>query len=107
MVLTPCYEKRTDRLNYHQDKFMGEPELVCSYYVGSNQTLYIKSFDKRYANALKCSQGMIRIFLPIMNILFFHGKYIDKIKKPHFCLTLRTSKKKNKSLMTTGYDFKT
>ena len=92
MVLTPSYEFNYDKLNYHQDRFNGEPELVCSYYVGSTQELFIKSCDNRFWRKLECVQGMVRIFQPIMNELLYHAKFIKIIEKPHYCLTLRTSK---------------
>ena len=92
MVLTPVYESRSDKLNFHQDKFEGNPELVCSYYVGSTQMLHIKSYDNSFFTKLECKQGIIRIFQPLMNVLFYHAKFIQLINKPHFCLTLRTSK---------------
>ena len=92
MVLTPCYEKRTDYLKHHSDNFEGEAELVGNYYIGSTQYLSVKSHDNKFFTKLDCSEGLVRNFHPLMNKLFLHGKFINKeIKKKHCCLTLRTS----------------
>ena len=104
MILSPVYTTPNDRINYHQDRYDGKPELVGNYYVGSTQDLLIKSKDGRFEIALKCREGTIRIFQPIMNLLLFHAKFFKFSKTPHYCLTLRTSKKNSSSY---GYTMST
>ena len=52
VVLTPRYDKPSDKVGYHQDRFNNKPEIVCNYYVGSTQFLNRSSLDKLFRTSL-------------------------------------------------------
>ena len=57
--------------------------MVVNIYVGDERVLDVKTKDNKFKENLKCKQGMIRIFHPVMNKTMVHRKGIVKNNKKH------------------------
>ena len=91
--LVPIYHNETMSLGKHQDTFNGRPEYVINIYVGDDRYLTIESVDGKYQTKVLCQQGLIRIFHPLFNQIFYHSKQRSHVhRKIHYAISIRQAK---------------
>lgn len=88
--LVPVYDHEGMRLGKHKDRFHGKPEYVINVYLGDERYLTVMSDDNEFETKVICKQGLIRIFHPLFNSMFWHEKKRSNIPRGiHYALSIR------------------
>ena len=104
--LIPVYENEHEKLGFHQDKFCDNYEYVINIYFGDERVLGVTSTDGKFSDKLICKSGGVRVFHPLFNEMFLHGKLPSYVKRGvHYAVSIRESSRIREIYVSKVWDY--